>query len=256
MARFFISCKSIQNNTAVVTGPDVKHISRVLRLGTGEIIRLSTGDGREFAGRIREITSKQVVCEILAEREINTEAPVRVTLYQGLPKGDKMDLVIQKSTELGVARIVPVICERTVVMLDDKKAGARLVRWRRIAEEASKQSGRAVIPEVTGQMPFRVALEEVPGSKLALMPWEQESSLGIKQLLISHRREKPQEYEDIAVFIGPEGGFTKEEVDLARSRGVLPVSLGPRIMRAETAGLAAVTMVIYELGDLGGVSGD
>jgi len=223
-------------------------------LGPGEIIRLCTGNGREFTARIREITNKQVVCEITGEMEIPTEAPIEVTLYQGLPKGDKMDLVIQKSTELGVARIVPVICERTVVKLDEKKAETRLARWQRIAEEAAKQSRRTIIPAVSRQVTFDAALEEVSGTTLAVMPWEEESALGIKHVLTSYSRRKARDKSDIAVFIGPEGGFSAEEADMARSKGVLPVSLGPRIMRTETAGLAAITMIMYELGDLGGVS--
>lgn len=254
MARFFVSGASIKQNRAVITGPDVKHISRVLRLPAGEVIGLSTGNGREFAARITEITNNEVICEIIAEKKVSPEPPVRVTLYQGIPKGEKMELVIQKNTELGVSRIIPVICERTVVRLDAEKAGHRRLRWQRVAEEAAKQSGRTIIPEVSAPVNWEEALEQVSPEVLALMPWEEELTDGIRQVLHTKAKTAKGIKKEVAVFIGPEGGFSQREAKLARSRGVFPVSLGPRIMRTETAGIVAVAIILYELGDLGGAA--
>lgn len=248
MARFFLSENAISDGLAVITGPDVKHIGRVLRLEPGAGITLLTGKGTEFEATIREINNREVTCEITGTREVSAESPVRVVLYQGLSKGDKMELVIQKSTELGVARIVPLISERTVVRLDEKKAAHRLARWQRVAEEAAKQSRRSVIPQVGRPLEFRAALETISAGTLAVLPWEEEQGTGLRDILRANRDNSG----DIAVFIGPEGGFSRNEVELAGSRGVFPVSLGPRIMRTETAGIVAVSVILYELGDLGG----
>lgn len=248
MARFFVSEQAIQHGAVVITGPDVKHIGRVLRLEAGDPIEVCTGDGREFTAVIREITNRDVTCEITGENSGDTEPPVRVILYQGLPKGEKMELVIQKSTELGVSRIVPVTCERTVVRLDHKKAVERQTRWQRVAAEAAKQSRRTVIPKVAAPVTFAQALEQISSDVFALMPWEEELVKGIGSALKS----AGAQHRSVAVFIGPEGGFTRKEADSARARGVVPVSLGPRIMRTETAGIVAVAVILYELGDLGG----
>ncbi len=161
-----------------------------------------------------------------------------------------MELIIQKSTELGVSLVVPVICERTVVKLDERKAGDRLARWQKVAEEAAKQSRRTYIPEVTMPVTLKTALSQLTAGVLAILPWEEEPAAGIGQVLRSGRGNS----RDVAVFIGPEGGFSGEEVSLAISKGVSVVSLGPRIMRTETAGIAAVALVLYELGDLGGAA--
>ncbi len=248
MARFFVSENSIENNTVTITGPDVKHISKVLRLNPGHHVSVSTGSDREFEAAIREITSKAVICDIVGEKDIVTEPPVKVTLYQGLPKGDKMELIIQKGTELGVSRIIPMICERTVVKLDDKKAGERRVRWQRVAEEAAKQSRRTAVPEVAEPLRFDGVLQELKDQALAIMPWEEQKSGGIKQLLQSNR-----ETGDIAILIGPEGGFSPGEAEQAIRAGIQLVTLGPRIMRTETAGIVTAALVLYELGDLGGL---
>lgn len=250
MARFFVSEQSIQNGTVVITGPDVKHIARVLRLEAGDLIEICPGDGREFTAAIREITNRDVTCEITATKSVAVEAPVRVTLYQGLPKGEKMELIIQKSTELGVSRIIPVTCERTVVKLDQKKALERQIRWQRVAVEAAKQSRRTVIPEVAAPVSFSQALDQIGSDVLAIMPWEEEQAKGIGPVLKAGAGER----RSVAVFIGPEGGFSREEAVAAQARGVVPVSLGPRIMRTETAGIVAVALILYELGDLGGTA--
>ena len=252
MARFFVPEHAIQNNIAIITGPDVKHIARVLRLEPGDLLEICSGEGqgREFTATIREITNKDVTCEITGEKSGAAEPPVQVTLYQGLPKGEKMELVIQKSVELGVSRVIPVVCERTVVKLDEKKASERQTRWQRVAAEAAKQSRRTVIPTVAMPLPFHQAVEQIASDVLAIMPWEEEHIRGISKVLKS----KTDGHRSVAVFIGPEGGFSREEADSAKARGVIPVSLGPRIMRTETAGIVTVAIVLYEIGDLGGTA--
>lgn len=251
MARFFISDNLVeQDQKVVITGPDVKHISRVLRLGPGDKIELLNGTGQEFEAKITDIMNNEVVCEILTRRQVSSESPVQVTLYQGLPKSDKMETVIQKTTELGVYRIVPVVCERTVVKLDDKKASSRRLRWQRVAEEAAKQSRRTIIPEVTEPVSFSEAMRQIAVEVFAIMPWEeQQPSESIGKVLNANLGKK-----EVAIFIGPEGGFSKSEAEAAKTRGVYHVSLGPRILRTETAGIVAVAIVLYQLGDLGGVN--
>lgn len=248
MARFFVQSDSVENKMITITGPDVKHISKVLRLVPGDKIGVSTGNGREFEAVIREITTKEVISEIVTEKQVSTEAEVRVNLYQGLPKGDKMELIIQKSTELGVSRIIPVISERTVVKLDGKKAGERRMRWQRIAEEAAKQSRRTAIPQVEEPVEFETALEQLGDNQLVIMPWEEQKSGGIKQLLKNNT-----DLNEISIFVGPEGGFSQKEARTAGEKGVHLVTLGPRIMRTETAGIVTAAIVLYEFGDLGGV---
>jgi 16S rRNA (uracil1498-N3)-methyltransferase len=247
MARFFVSEDLIKNNTVTVTGSDVKHITKVLRLKPGAVISLLTENGSEFEAKITEINNWAVECSIIAQKQVSTEAPVRITLYQGLPKADKMEMIIQKSTELGVVSIVPVICDRSIAKIDEKKASIKVARWQRIAEEAAKQSRRSVIPVVREVLNFKDALSQLDETVLAIMPWEEEQNGGIKKVLITNKNK-----EAVALFIGPEGGFTSEEAALAREKGVFLVSLGPRILRTETAGIAVAALILYELGDLGG----
>lgn len=248
MARFFVQNDSVENNLITITGPDVKHISKVLRLVPGDKIGVSTGTGREFEAVIREITTKEVISEIVTEKQVSTEPPVRVNLYQGLPKGDKLELIIQKSTELGVSRIIPVISERTVVKLDEKKAGERRVRWQRIAEEAAKQSRRTAIPQIEEPVKFETAVELPGDNGLVIMPWEEQKSGGIKQLIKNNT-----DVAEVSIFVGPEGGFSQREARLAADKGFHLVTLGPRIMRTETAGIVTAAIILYELGDLGGM---
>lgn len=247
MARFFVPQAAIKGKNVIITGPDVKHITRVLRLEPGDFISVIT-DGREYTAVIKEAEAREVRCEITGEETVNSESPLEIHLYQGLPKGEKMELIIQKSTELGVFQIVPVICDRSIVKLDRKKAQEKQQRWQRVAEEAAKQSRRTGVPIVTEPVDFREAVGLVndgPG----IVPWEQEAAQGIKRVLLPLRGKTKK----IAIFIGPEGGLTSGEIELAKAQGIIPVSLGSRILRTETAGIAAAAIVQYELGDLGGV---
>ncbi|WP_084061918.1 16S rRNA (uracil(1498)-N(3))-methyltransferase [Desulfofundulus thermosubterraneus] len=243
---FFVSPEQIAGERVTITGPDVVHISRVLRLGSRDVITVMDGQGRGYRVRLAVITGTAVEGVILEQFVPGGEAPLKVTLVQGLSKGDKMDIIIQKSTELGVSCVVPLACRRSVVRLTSDKARERQQRWQRIALEAAKQSRRAIVPRVTGVMDLPAALNLITPGALALMPWEEERELSLKAAL------KGRSCGEVFVFIGPEGGFEADEVAMARERGVFSVSLGPRILRTETAGLATLTMVLYELGDLGG----
>jgi len=181
-------------------------------------------------------------------REVPGEPALKVILVQGLPKGDKFDLIIEKSTELGVSVILPVRSRRTVVNLEAAKVEKRLARWQRIAQEAAKQYGRAVVPRVEPLRDFAQVVMELSPHGLALIPWEEEKNRSLKEVIAQSKGLTGP----VTVFIGPEGGFEEEEVMLARQRGANPVSLGPRILRTETAGVAVLAILMYQLGDLGG----
>ncbi|MGB9803361.1 16S rRNA (uracil(1498)-N(3))-methyltransferase [Desulfofundulus sp.] len=243
---FFVPPEQITGDRVTITGPDVVHISRVLRLGPGDLITVMDGQGMGYRVRLTRTAGHTVEGVVLEKFIPGGEAPLMVTLVQGLARGEKMDIIIQKSTELGVSRVIPLACHRSVVRLNPLKARERQQRWQRIAMEAAKQSRRAIVPRVTEVMDLSAVLDLISPGALALMPWEEERELTLKRVL------RGRSCREVFVFIGPEGGFTSGEVAMAREKGVLSVTLGPRILRTETAGLAAVTMVLYELGDLGG----
>ncbi|OAT82390.1 16S rRNA (uracil(1498)-N(3))-methyltransferase [Desulfotomaculum copahuensis] len=246
MSRFFVAPEQISGERVIITGPDVIHISRVLRLGAGDTVTVLDGAGRACRVRLTAAGKDAVEGLIIEEFAAGGESPLRVTLLQGLAKGDKMEMIIQKCTELGVAAVVPLHCRRSVARLEPGKARQRRERWQRVAMEAAKQCRRAVIPRVTEVMSLPEALELIPPDALAVMPYEMEKCRALKQVL------RGRAAGEVYLLIGPEGGFEPLEVDLATGRGVIPVSLGPRILRTETAGPAALAMVLYELGDLGG----
>lgn len=222
-------------------------MTRVLRLGPGDIITLLDGKGNSYRCRIDAKSGDTVSCRVLERRRAGGEPPLRVVLVQGMAKGDKMDTVVQKGTELGAAAFMPVLCRRSVVRLDAAKGAARRERWQRVAAGAAKQCRRALVPEVYEPLAWSAALRLIPPGALVLLPWEEASGHTLKRELQSRHVPPPEVY----IIIGPEGGLEEVEVDEARCRGAVPVSLGPRIMRTETAGLAVITMVLYQWGDLG-----
>ncbi len=252
MKRFFVSDKDVREGSVVIRGDDVHHIVTVLRMRSGDRFIAIDPGGREHTVEITLWSPRSVVGRIIETRRTRVEPGLQVTLLQGLPKSKKMDFIVQKGTELGVSRIVPVVTERTIVNLEEKKADEKRERWQRIAREAAEQCRRTFSPVVGEVVTFEEALEKYvfPGSELSLIPWEEEDCRSLKGFLRQGGRPSR-----VNLFIGPEGGFTQAEVDLAQEAGVIPVSLGPRILRAETASLAAITMVLYELADLGGGSG-
>ncbi|MDE6916439.1 MAG: 16S rRNA (uracil(1498)-N(3))-methyltransferase [Lachnospiraceae bacterium] len=234
----------------MITGDDVNHIKNVIRLRPGDEISISNGvDGREYRCGIEQITDCEVVCTLRFIKEDGVELPAKVVLFQGLPKGDKMEFLIQKMVELGVYEIVPVAMKRCVVKLDAKKAKAKTARWQGVAQAAAKQSRRAVVPQVRGVMDFCEALEYAAGMDVRIVPYEMADTLdgasgmeGTRQVIDGLRPGQT-----VAVFIGPEGGFEESEIQAAMDRGMKPVTLGRRILRTETAGMTVMAWVAYRL---------
>ncbi len=244
MYQFFVEPCQIKGDRIVITGKDVNHIKNVLRMKPGEEISVSNGaDGREYRCGIKELCEDEIICELHFIKEEGVELPSRVYLFQGLPKSDKMELIIQKTVELGVYEIIPVAAKRSVVKLDEKKAKNKILRWQGIAEAAAKQSKRGIIPKVQEVMSFKEAVSYSSRAQVKLIPYELAEGMDTTRELIEGL--KPGE--DIAVFIGPEGGFDKEEIEEALRQGVIPVTLGRRILRTETAGMAVLSILMYHL---------
>lgn len=239
---FFVEPEQISDGTVTVTGPDVNHIKNVLRMKPGEIVRIS--DEKNFCGqcRVSRLEEERVLLEVLQE-EASTELPVDVTLFQGLPKGDKMEWIVQKNTELGIRRIVPVAMHRSVVKLDAKKAAAKAGRWQAIAESAGKQSGRTRLPQVSPVVPFREALAMAAGYDLLLLPYESAEGMEAARAVLAEAAPGMR----IGILIGPEGGFEPDEVEAARAAGFQVLSLGRRILRTETAGMAVMAYLMLSL---------
>ena len=249
MPRLFIYEKLEVGDEIVVSGEEAHHIIRVLRLGHGDLVSISDGKSEESVGVISEVDTRSTKIKIrVLYKNKSEETKPTITLLQGLPKGEKFDWIIQKCTEIGVSRIVPIITQRTVVNIAPTKLEHRMMRWKKIAEEAAKQSMRMDIPEIVELLTFDEALKEIDRHHLSLIPWEQERNISLKKVL----KDIDQSITKVAVFIGPEGGFSPDEAEMARTHGAVPVSLGPRILRTETAAIAACSILMYELGGMGG----
>ena len=240
MPKFFINKNDISRGQIQLFGEDEKHIKTVLRAREGEEITLCDGEGMDYQCRIASL-ERGVLLDILSQEVCETEPKTKITLYQGLPKADKMELIIQKCVELGVDRIVAVSTERAIVKLDKKEA-KKLERWQKIAEAAAKQSGRGKIPEIGQQvLKFKEAVAEAKELDGAIIPYEREQETGIRQFVQNFKGES------VGVFIGPEGGFADEEIALAQENGITPITLGKRILRTETAGMTTTAILLYEL---------
>ena len=243
MYQFFVEPEQIGPEWATITGPDVNHIRNVLRMKPGEAVRISDGKGSCYDGTVDTLQSAEIIVRLTGEKMESTELPVEVVLFQGLPKSDKMEWIIQKNTELGVGAIVPVATSRAVVKLDEKKADSKVKRWNGIAEAAAKQSKRTLIPEVRSVLSFKQALAESATFDVKLMPYENAEGMAFTRKCIGEIRPGAK----VAVFIGPEGGFSEEEVQGASEMGFLPITLGRRILRTETAGMSVLSMISYAL---------
>lgn len=246
MYQFFVETNQINfdEKTVIITGNDVNHIKNVLRMKPGEEIAVSNGqDGKEYRCGILALEEDCIRCELRFIKEDGVELPAKVYLFQGLPKADKMEMIVQKAVELGVYQIVPVATKRCVVRLDDKKAKSKTARWQGIAEAAAKQSKRAIIPKVADVMSFREALVFASGMDVKIIPYEHAEGMEKTKEIM----ESLQEGQDIAVFIGPEGGFEEGEIQNALEQGIEPITLGRRILRTETAGLTIVSWIMYHL---------
>ena len=243
MLHIFVDPAQMKGDLLYVTGKDVNHIKNVMRLKQGDEISVRTGqDDREYRYGIEEFTDSEVVCRLRFVKEADVELPVKVYIFQGLPKADKMELIIQKAVELGAAEIIPVQMRRCVVKLDGAKKGKKTQRWQAIAESAAKQSRRAVVPLVREPMTMEEAVRFAEqNTDVRLLPYELQEADGSTREVMDRIREGSA----VSIFIGPEGGFDPAEVELARKAGVVPISLGKRILRTETAALVALSFLIY-----------
>ena len=244
MRRLLVPSDRIEAQRARIEGDALHYLARVLRLGVGDELEIFDGRGSTWPARIASLDDEAAVLE-LGEARASAPAP-RITLAQGLAKGDKMDLVVQKATELGAARIATLQLERCVVRLDGGKAAERAKRWRRIAEEAARQCGRADVPEVDEPVGLAAFLDSARarGEKVAVL-WEEEGSARLGPWVAAHHGEP------MARVVGPEGGLTAAEVESIRAAGGAVVGLGPRILRTETAGFAALAVAMHLAGELG-----
>lgn len=237
MHRFF--AERTGPDTAVLSKEESAHALRVLRMNTGDACQAIL-EGELYAAQIQDVT--EAVTLTLLDKLPTTEAAVRITLYQGLPKGDKMEFILQKCTEIGVHRFVPVLFGRCVVKWDKKDNEKKLPRWQRIVQEAAKQSGRALMPEVEAPITVKELLGRLESHGQVFVPWEEEKGNGIRKYWQNAR--------DVAIVIGPEGGMDEKEVSAMQKTGAVAVTLGPRILRTETAGMAAAVSLLTLSGDM------
>lgn len=252
MQHFFVDPSRIVGNEIRITGEDVGHIRRVLRMKEGEELSVGNGiDDTEYRCQIDHFTDDEVVCKIRFIKEEGVELPARIYLFQGLPKSDKMELIVQKAVELGVYEIIPVATKRAVVKLDDKKAKSKVARWQAVSEAAAKQSKRAVVPRVHDLMTMQEAVAYAKGMDAKAIPYELSRGMDATREWLAFAADTVSSAEDnaasIAVFIGPEGGFEESEIELAKEAGITPISLGRRILRTETAGLTILSILMYQL---------
>ena len=243
MHRFYADERGVVNDTAYLCEDDARHATRVLRMKTGESCELFA-DGRRFSGEIAAIGDGEVSVRITGEMP-STEAKLHITLYQGLPKADKMELIVQKATELGAASVVPVAMSRCVVQLDGKDGRKKQERWQKIAREACKQSGRCEMLQVWEPISFKQLLARLPQHQAAIVPWEDARGYSLARF----RQEHP-DVTDLAIVIGPEGGMSEEEIARMKEADCRSVTLGPRILRTETAGLCAMSALLCLYGDM------
>lgn len=244
MYQFFVEPHQIQGNQIIIEGNDVNHIKNVLRMKPGEELAVSNGlDGKEYRCGIVALEEDRILCELRFIKEDGVELSSQVYLFQGLPKADKMEMIIQKCVELGVHAVVPVATKRCVVKLDDKKAKSKISRWQGIAEAAAKQSKRRIVPEVMDVMSFKQALQFVKDFEVKVIPYELAEDMSKTREIIGAL----QPGQKIAVFIGPEGGFEEAEITEALESGVVPITLGKRILRTETAGLTVMSWIMYQM---------
>lgn len=258
MDRFFVEPEhlNLDDKTLYIDGEDVKHISKVLRYGQGDEIEVCDSNGHEYICRIESIDKTRIDLSIVDEVDINRESRIRVSLYQGVPKSTKMDIILQKLTEAGVDEIVLVNTKRSVVNIKGDKADKKFDRWERIIYGAAKQCKRGLIPKLRGILSFKEALEDMGKNDINICPYEVEKSLGIKEALQTGQVKKILENKDevrVGIFIGPEGGFAEEENEMVKAAGIASVTMGPRIFRTETASIVATAITLYELGDIGGI---
>ncbi len=243
MQHFFVIPEQVGETEIYVTGQDVNHMKNVLRMKIGEQVEISDGNNKKYLCEVSAYEDEQAVLRILKLREADTELKSRLYLFQGLPKNDKMELIVQKAVELGAYEVIPVSMKRCVVKLDAKKAAKKVERWNSISESAAKQAGRSIIPKVSDVVSYREAMKRAEQLDVVLVPYELEEGMAETKKLL-HQIQPGQ---SVGIFIGPEGGFEREEVEQAIEAGAHPVTLGRRILRTETAGFTMLSILMFEL---------
>lgn len=251
MHKFFTPKELINGDVAKITGDDVKHIYKVLRISEGEKVILNNCEGIEYLAEVTYVGKQEVLLEILEKLDLNNESDIKIYLFQGLPKAQKMDLIVQKGTELGINEFIPVITHRVDVKL--RGEFKKLDRLNRIALEAAKQSKRSIVPKVSEPLEFEEMLERINSLDLFIVPYENANNFGIKTLINQLRKgESTEKIKSVGIFVGPEGGIEEFEIEKLNEKGAHIVTLGKRILRTETAGFVATSLIQYELSDLGG----
>lgn len=250
MQHFFVPPSQVEKTEIIILGSDVNHMKNVLRMKPGEEVTISDGNNCRYLCRVigyESDTKKdaKAVLEIIERESVDTELSSKIFLFQGLPKQDKMELIIQKAVELGVYQVVPVETKRAVVKLDEKKARKKAERWQEIAKSAAKQAGRGIIPEVTDVFSWKKALEYADNLDVILIPYELADGMSETKAVI----ESINPGQSVGIFIGPEGGFEKEEVEQAIVSGAKVITLGKRILRTETAGITTLSVLMFHLED-------
>ncbi len=241
MRRFYVKPGQIHEDMVIITGSDVNHIKNVLRMRQGEELIICNGQGKDCYCIINKVSEAEITAKVMRTEDTGTELATKITLFQGLPKKDKLELIIQKAVELGVNEIIPVMTKRVIIKLEDKKKEEKkLERWQAIAEEAAKQSGRGVIPAVRPVISYKEALAAANKMDKAIIPYENAGGMQRTRELLRDIGG----YGTLGIFIGPEGGFEEAEIELAEQHEVQPVTLGRRILRTETAGLAVLSMIV------------
>lgn len=245
MQRFFVEAHQINENEQCIrmTGSDVNHLKNVLRMKCGEEVWISDGEEKEFHCKIAHFEEGEVWLDIIETQMSEYELPNQIYLFQGLPKGDKMELIIQKAVELGVYQVIPVEMKRCVVKLDAKKADKKIARWQQISESAAKQSKRMLVPKIHSVMNYKEALQMAAELDITVVPYE--LAKGIQETREILRDIKKGQ--SVGIFIGPEGGFEEAEIEAAMQSGAKPITLGRRILRTETAGLAILSVLMFQL---------
>lgn len=244
MYHFYVENSNIFEQEIRITGADVKHMKQVLRMKPGEKIIICNGQGKDYYSIIDRIEEQEIIARIEKIRETESELSTKLILFQGIPKKDKMEFVIQKAVELGVYEIVPMLTKRTIVKLEEKKKEQKKIeRWSEIAKSAAKQSGRGWIPRITEPLSFREALKKASSLDAAMVPYEAEEGIVAAREYVSGLKG----LSTVGILIGPEGGFEEEEIALAKQFGIRPITLGKRILRTETAGLAVLSILMFAL---------
>lgn len=243
MQKFIIPNINALSSKAFIQGQDAKHISKVLRFNTGDQIQITNGDGTDFTAEIVSITPGDIALNIIEAHDSSTESLLELTLCSGMLKDKKMDLVIRHVTQLGIHKWVPFFCERSIPTPDKKKIEKRRTRWKNIAKESLKQCQRSRLPQIAPPQTFEALLTHAMGYDLKIAFWEKATR---KLALL-----KPEKTTNkVVLLIGPEGGFSKKEIKMAKEKGFLSYSLGPRILRAETASISSCTLIQHILGDI------